>query len=81
MKNKMTIEDLGGKMDKGFKSMDKRFNNVDQKFAGVGQQFGSLVERIAARFDKIETIMEHNHSELSGRFTSVERRTTILESK
>jgi hypothetical protein len=79
MKDKMTIDDLAVRMDRGFRSIDKRFEYIDQKFEGVGQQFESLAERVDIGFDNAESTMKHNHAELSTRLTGVERRLGKVE--
>ena len=70
MKDKMTLDKLAGIIKNRFDEVDLKFVEIDERFNGVDQ-----------RFDRIEATMEHNQAELCGRLTSVERRTTILESK
>ncbi len=91
MKDKMTLDKLAEMMMERFDGVgqefekvydrfdivDKRFDYIEQKFDGVGQEF----EKVYERFDKVDATMTHNHAELSGRLTSVESRTRVLEAK
>ncbi len=95
IKAKMTLEKLAERMDFGFKradgnlaklaeKMDAGFKMMEQRFDGVGEEFVKVHEKfieVNERFDKIDSTMEHNRTELSGRLSSVERRTRALETK
>jgi hypothetical protein len=77
---KITLETIADSIDKlaistgkGFEDlerrMDERFNKVDDRFDGTDR-----------RIDGLEVTMNHRFDEVGSRLTSVERRTTILES-
>ena len=83
-----TVQKLAENMDKGFGKLEgmmmERFDGIGQEFVKVYDRFNKVDDRfdkIDDRFDKVEATMEHNRLELSGRLTSVERRTSALEER
>lgn len=72
-----TIDKLAISTGKSFKYMEERFDGIDQRFDWMDKR----LDRMDRRFDGLDATMEHGFAELGSRLTSVERRTTLLESK
>lgn len=52
MDEKITLENLAGKMDEGFKNMDEGFKRVDGKFDGVDGKFKEAEKHTDKKIDE-----------------------------
>jgi len=63
-KDKTTIEDLAGMVQRGFESVDKRFESVDKRFESVDKRFDLLTDNVNSRFDRVESRLDAIEMEL-----------------